>query len=372
MSYGLYIHVPFCRTKCPYCAFASVTGGGRIMERYCTTVARELELRCRGPFGRNPGTIYIGGGTPSLLPPSLISTVLADVSLSDTVEFTVEANPESVTPGWLDGVLGIGANRISIGVQSLDEKVLDSLGRIHTPERAVSSVRDARRAGFPSISVDLMFGVPGQTMSAWSETLGRIVELEPDHVSAYSLGIEEDTVFFEKRRNDGLDIPSPEETAEMYFLLNEVLGSNGYARYEISNFAKPGHECRHNRGYWDFTPYLGVGASAHTFDGVKRCWNERDPLLYMRRIEETDTAVTGSETIDESTRGMEELMLSLRTGMGFDFGKIRGANRTAEEKILDFVSSGLLRYRGDATVVLTDRGAVVADEIIAEIACEYV
>jgi len=340
------------------------------VNRYCGTVSRELELRRKGPFERNPETIYIGGGTPSLLPPSRINTVLANVSLNDTVEFTVEANPESVTPGWLDGILGIGADRISIGVQSLDERVLGSLGRIHTPEQAVSSLKDARRAGFPSVSVDLMFGVPGQTMSTWSETVRRIVELEPDHVSAYSLGIEEDTVFFEKRRNDGLDIPSPEETAEMYFLLNELLDPNGYVRYEISNFAKPGHECRHNSGYWDFTPYLGVGASAHTFDGTERCWNERDPFLYMKRIAGEGVAVTGSEIIDESTRGLEELMLSLRTMRGFDLRKVRGANRAVEEKILDFVSSGLLRYRGEATVVLTDRGAVVADEIITEIACE--
>ena len=209
MPYGLYIHLPFCRCKCPYCNFASITGAEDIMERYTDTVALEFRHRNFGPFEGNPLTIYVGGGTPSLVPAFFIKKIISDTdtvqvfSPQKDVEFTVEANPESicqtdpVNERWLDDILEAGANRISIGLQALNDNILRNLGRLHNTKQAVLSVTHARQAGFTNISIDLMFGVPGQTIEIWKQTLEEVLELQPNHVSGYSLSVEEDTEYYE-------------------------------------------------------------------------------------------------------------------------------------------------------------------------------
>ena len=289
MSYSLYIHLPFCKKKCPYCSFTSITGAEKVMEQYADAVALEIKRRKREVYGGIPATIYIGGGTPSLVSSGYIKNIVREfthdiIGKNGTFhEFTVEANPESIKERWLDGVLGAGANRISIGIQSLDNGILSRLGRIHDVKQAVLSVSDSRRAGFENISVDLMFGVPGQTIEIWKRTVEGVLALKPEHISAYSLNVEEDTEYYWMMQNEGLFIPEPAETADMYILMCEMFEKEGLLRYEISNFARAGCECSHNQSYWNFSHYLGVGASAHSFYGNIRSWNENDPLQYMKR-----------------------------------------------------------------------------------------
>ncbi|MCD6308922.1 MAG: radical SAM family heme chaperone HemW, partial [Candidatus Latescibacteria bacterium] len=328
MSWGLYIHIPFCIQKCPYCGFVSVTGADDLMEAYVTALVTELNNRTGGVFPGEPATVYVGGGTPSLLPVPLFRTLFESLPRDSMVECTVEANPDSLFSGdavhkyWLDEARDAGVNRISIGVQSLDDVILSTLGRIHTSRQAEDAVRRARAAGFENLSIDLMFGVPGQTMCAWRDTLERCIDMRPDHVSAYSLGIEEDTPYFERMSKGGLSLPDPEETADMYETAVEILGDAGLSPYEISNFARPGGECLHNSAYWDFSPYMGIGASAHSFDGSMRSWNITNPAGYIRAVEAGETPCEGFEMLDGKTRAEETIMLSLRTKRGLDLAEL--------------------------------------------------
>lgn len=371
MPYGLYIHLPFCRRKCPYCNFKSITGREDIIDSYTDAAALEIKHRSIGVFTGTPQTVYIGGGTPSLVPAQTIQKILQNISIDAVSEFTVEANPESITGQWLDGMLETGANRISIGVQSLDGSILRNLGRLHNTKQAVSAVESSRKAGFTGISVDLMFGVPGQTMSIWKRTLEGILELQPEHISGYSLSVEEDTIFYEMKRNEGLNIPESGKTADMYGVMNEMLEKEGLLRYEISNFARPGHECKHNLGYWNFTPYLGIGSSAHTFDGIIRSWNEPDAVKYIKNCVRKNESITGKEVIDTQKRAIETVMLSLRTVHGLDLLEIEELNADAgkalKNKIAILIESGFLKSDNDDRIILADKGIVLADEIIADI-----
>lgn len=374
MTYGLYIHLPFCKSKCPYCSFASVTTSDiNIIEEYAGAVAFELLHRHRGIFEGNPKTVYIGGGTPSLIPAFLIQNIVQDISCSPLQEFTIEANPESIDEQWLDDVLEAGTNRISIGVQSLDDEILTTLGRFHDTKHAMESIVLVRKAGFTNVSVDLIFGVPGQTMNTWKQTLARILELEPDHVSGYCLSVEEDTVFYKMASSGGLQIPNQEETADMYCVMCELLDKSGLLRYEISNFARAGYECKHNMGYWTFTPYLGIGSSAHSYDGKVRSWNESDPVSYIDDCVIKGEATSGYEVIDERTHIFETVMLSLRTVNGLDMRQISvtdtDTGNKLDNKIHDLTESGFLTVNKKGHIVLTNRGAVLSNEIIAEIVC---
>ena len=371
MPYGLYIHLPFCRSKCPYCNFKSITGREDIIDSYTDAAAFEIKHRSIGIFSGAPQTVYIGGGTPSLVPAHAIKKIIQNTSIDSICEFTVEANPESITGQWLDGILEAGANRISIGVQSLDDGILRNLGRLHNTKQAVSAVESSRKAGFTGISVDLMFGVPGQTMSLWKRTLEGILELQPEHISGYSLSVEEDTIFYRMKHDEGLDIPKPGKTADMYGVMNEMLENEGLLRYEISNFARPGHECKHNMRYWNFTPYLGIGSSAHTFDGNIRSWNEPDAVKYIKNCFGRNESITGNEVINTQKRAIETVMLSLRTVNGLDILEIEGLSsetlKALTNKLATFTESGFLITNNDGRVVLTDKGIVLADEIITDV-----
>jgi len=374
MSYGLYIHIPFCRRKCPYCGFASITAGDEMTVRYAEAVALELQRRCTGIFGGYPRSIYIGGGTPSIMPASCLKTIIERFLPVTDVECTAEANPESLDDSWLAGIRELGVNRISIGAQSLDDSILKTLGRIHTSRQARESVRRAHRAGFNAISVDLMFGVPGQTMRIWQETLDGVLDLQPDHISCYSLNVEEDTVYFDKVRNHELFLPDPAAVSEMYVYMTELLEKNGLLRYEISNFAHPGYECLHNQGYWDFTPYLGVGASAHSFDGSTRSWNESSPGIYIERSVTTADTISGYEVLDGNKKILELVMLALRTRDGLSLDRIISLYPAAEEKlrkkIHELMSGGFLEEYKKEHVRFTTRGIIISDEIISEIVSE--
>jgi oxygen-independent coproporphyrinogen III oxidase len=373
MNYGLYIHLPFCRRKCPYCSFISITHAEKMMESYAEAVYTEITLRSAGIFSGSPQKLYIGGGTPSMFPAGYIEKILSGVSLLDTTECTVEANPDSLTVEWLERLLKRGINRISIGIQSLDDAILSHLGRLHTARQAVTSVAMARRAGFHNLSTDLMFGVPGQTIKKWEDTLKRILELEVEHVSCYSLSMEEDTEFYTLALQDKLSLPDPAETSDMYLLAVDILTGNGFCQYEISNFARPGYECKHNLGYWNFTPYMGTGASSHSFDGNNRRWNVSDPAEYVKRCASGKDPVQGSEVIDSRKRGLEKLMLSLRVSGGLNMNELRDDPLTGNslaEKMELMIKNGFMEHAG-GNIRLTVRGKVIADEIISEIAADF-
>ncbi len=371
MPFGLYIHVPFCRTKCPYCSFSSVPGTESLFDSYATAASLEIKRRMQGTFAVTPDTMYIGGGTPSLFTPDLIQRLVEHAIADFSGEFTIEANPDSVSESWLDGMLETGANRLSIGVQSLDDTILGNLGRIHTSAEAVRSVDLARVAGFSNISVDMMFGVPGQSLRVWRQAIEDVLILEPDHLSCYSLGIEEDTEYFRRFEDGDLDIPGAEETTDMYLLMIEFLENNGFVQYETSNFARRGHECQHNKLYWNFTPYLGIGSSAHSLDGEVRSWNVVSPGEYIERILRGAPAIEGRETIDAEKRLIETVMLSFRTRSGLALETLRNLSRGKKHSVATRIDAlavaGYLDTAENEVLKLTPRGLAIADEIIAEL-----
>ncbi len=370
MAYGLYIHIPFCASKCPYCSFASYPSSEKLIPSYIDAVEHELAGREMSIFGPSPRTLYIGGGTPSTVPAEYLASLLRHISLENTIEFSVEANPESVSSSWLETMRSRGANRISIGVQSLDGGVLAALGRIHSADEAVNAVCRAKNAGFKNISIDLMFGIPDQTFPVWRETLERAIDLEVDHVSCYSLGIDEDSEYFRRMAANDLDLPEPELTFEMYALMRDMLENAGFRRYEISNFSKAGFESKHNSAYWDFSHYLGVGSSAHSYDGARRFSNIAHPEDYIRMIGATGCALAESEAVDSGTAAVELFMLSLRTEKGLPETALSGVPENSRADVRGMVNSmcetGLLTKR-DGAYILTDCGVMIADEIIAEL-----
>lgn len=374
MPFGLYIHVPFCRTKCPYCGFSSVPGTESLFDSYANAASLEITRRMQGTYAGTPDTMYIGGGTPSLFSPDLIQRLVKHAIADFSGEFTIEANPDSISEAWLDGILETGANRLSIGVQSLDDTILRNLGRIHTSDEAVRSVSLAKATGFSTISVDLMFGVPGQSLRVWRQTIEDVLALEPDHLSCYSLGIEDDTEYFRRFEDGDLIIPGAGETTDMYLLMVEFLENNGFVQYETSNFARCGHECRHNQLYWNFTPYLGIGASAHSFDGAVRSWNVVSPGEYIERILRGIPATESRETIDAEKRLIETVMLSLRTKSGLALNTLRnmsrGKKRSVATKIDALAAAGYLNTAENDVVKLTPTGFAIADEIITELLAE--
>lgn len=377
MSYGLYIHIPYCRRKCPYCAFSSVTGADESdYRRYFESLKIEYSARsAAAPFSSPPSTIYIGGGTPSLIPADIVCTFLSPLITTYLTECTIEANPDSFTDSWASLMIDYGVTRLSIGVQSLDDTILATLGRLHDAASARKAAETARKSGIQSLSIDIMFGVPGQSLSQWRDTVKGVLELGPDHISAYSLNVEEDSVFYEMKHAGGLHLPDEEETADMYSCLNELAQEYGISRYEISNFSRPGHECRHNIGYWNRSPYIGIGASAHTFDGAKRTWNSKDPELYIETVSTSlGFASDGSEIITDRTAMIETVMLSLRTSRGLSPVSLKQlhqySNGSTEPIIESFTTMGLVITQHDGALVLTQQGAVLSDEIIEDILSE--
>lgn len=316
---GLYLHIPFCSAICPYCDFAVLTGGLERRERFTEHLIREIELWSSDLPAAD--TIYLGGGTPSALSPEQLGRILEP--LPDAWIF-LEANPEDVTPESVQAWRNLGVQTLSLGIQSFDAQALSFLGRRHSSEQARRSVELAREAGFHTVALDLIFGLPGQTAEDWQQTLKTAVSLQPDHISCYQLTIHEGTPFgFRLER--GKLTEAPEETqAELFLLTHSFLRDAGWPGYEVSNFARtPDHQSRHNRKYWDHTPYLGLGPSAHSFDGRRRWWNERKIKPYEARIDLGERPIAGSEELNTEDLALEAVMLGIRTVEGIDLERFR-------------------------------------------------
>jgi oxygen-independent coproporphyrinogen-3 oxidase len=322
---GLYVHVPFCSTLCPYCDFAVNLGTEPRRSRFVDLLLTEIALRGTpaGPFD----TLYFGGGTPSLLPASALRRVVETLSdlewLSAGCRVFLEANPEDVNDASLAGFREARVSTLSLGVQSLDPESLRFLGRGHTKDEGASAIALSREGGFETVSVDLIYGIPGQTEERLRKDLEAAVALGPDHFSCYQLTVHERTVFGRRKREGLFEEASETAQSALFRLTHQVLESAGYEAYEVSNFARaPEHRSRHNQKYWVHAPYLGLGPGAHSFDGRTRAWNERSFFDWERRLRQGEIPIAGSEELSSEELLLETLMLRLRTREGIDLDDI--------------------------------------------------
>lgn len=416
----LYIHIPFCVRKCNYCDFLSFPAGKEIVERYVRALEEEIRRTGEAVYGQNgrpgetvygqngrpgekvysqngrpeeavygragggktevrPGsapkisTVFVGGGTPSVLEPeqirSLFSCLRESFLLEADAEISMEANPGTLNREKLSACREAGINRLSLGLQSADDGLLQTLGRIHTWEQFLYNYQDARQAGFRNINIDLMSSLPGQSLENYVETLETVTALEPEHISSYSLILEEGTPFFaseEIRRQ----LPDENTDREMYEKTKEVLHEKGYKRYEISNYAKPGFACRHNLGYWDEVPYLGLGLGASSYYKNARFSNETDIRTYMENPFVPFLGRNDYECCDEKSRMEDYMIFGLRKMAGVSLSRFEKEFGTAAEEIYGgvidrYVGMGLLVLEGDR-LRLTDAGIDVSNRIFED------
>lgn len=365
---GLYVHIPFCKRKCNYCDFCSYADSIDLnLEPYVSALISEAE-QYRRDKKIKIDTVYFGGGTPSLLPPAVLEHVLVRVSdifdISGTAEVTLEANPATFDKDKLVAYKALGVNRISVGLQSIHENELKKLGRIHTPEQIYSSYKCIRDVGFDNVNLDLMYGIPEQTENSFASTLDAVIALEPEHVSAYGLIVEEGTPFYLERKT--LSLPDEDTECAMYYMAAERLSCAGYRHYEISNYAKHGMESRHNLKYWRAEEYIGLGVSAYSYFEGKRYGNARTLSSYLS----TQTPAE-SEVLTRKDEMYEYAMMRLRLIEGISLADYRsrfGADFTrGRESIIErFLSLGLLSVSEDS-LSLTERGFYLSNTILAEI-----
>lgn len=370
-SKGLYIHIPFCKSKCSYCAFYSEPIDRHDPERLMRAIHKELsqaDTNC-------VRTVYIGGGSPSSLPGSLLCDLvraITDRRSGKICEFTIECNPGQTNPAMLDSLHRLGVNRLSFGAQSFIAEELQCLGRSHTAEAVEAAVHQARDAGFENISLDLIFAICDSTQSSWQESLDKAIALNPEHISAYALTLEAGTPLakaVEKGRYSAID----EDTDRaMYEQAIDTLTGAGYEQYEISNFAKPGYKCRHNLGYWQNRPYIGIGPSAASSSGISRTQNICDIVAYVDAVEAGRSPVSESVQISRLDRICETAVLNLRTRDGIDvqkFKQVTGYDPTLlfAEPIGKLREQGLLNFTQDR-IFLTKTALPVADYVLCDFA----
>ena len=356
----LYVHIPFCARICPYCAFYKARANHSETQRFCEAAVRELSQKS-AEFDLAPETIFFGGGTPTALTTAQLESLLRgfheQLDLSGLVEWTMEANPGSVAARKAEVLKRFGVNRISLGVQSWDDALLKVLGRGHNANQAEESFRILRAAGFSNINVDLMFGLPGQTVEQWRPTLEKTIALRPEHVSTYCLTYEEDTEFF-LRHSRGEYREDSDADAEFFEMTMSILEEAGYEHYEISNYARPGFSSAHNRSYWSGEDYLGVGPSAFSTVGTKRWQNIADYREYADRLFDRRPTVDRTEELTAEMKRTERIALSLRTRDGVSEAILQPFAKETDE----FVQLGLLR-QSNGNFVLTRAGKSLADSV---------
>lgn len=371
-SLGIYLHVPYCRSRCGYCDFNTYTaeelGGAGSRADWADNAIAELALadRVLGPDRPAVSTVFVGGGTPTLLPPADLVRVLGEIErrfgLAPDAEVTAESNPDSIAAGGLAELRAGGFTRISFGMQSADPAVLRVLDREHTPGRVQAAVAEARAAGFGSVSLDLIYGTPGESTESWRRTLTAALSAEPDHVSAYSLIVEPGTRLAARMRRGDLPEPDEDDLADRYLLTDEVLSAAGYAWYEVSNWARTAADrCRHNLAYWRGGTWWGIGPGAHSHVGGVRFWNVKHPTAWAGRLAAANSPGYAREVLDAETRRIERVLLELRLADGLALAVLTESERGRLERM-----SGLVEIHGDRAV-LSLRGRLLADGVVRDL-----
>jgi oxygen-independent coproporphyrinogen-3 oxidase len=360
---GLYVHVPFCKTKCPYCDFTSRTTLSSIPD-WLKAIKREI-LLYRDRFSRFD-SLYLGGGTPSLLSDhdlsDLLQSLRSSFSIAGDAEFTMEMNPDDVTKDQVSILRDLGVNRVSLGVQSFDDRDLHFLKRRHTADQAVKALDVIKAAGFAKVGLDLMYGLAGQTESTWIKTLEQAASFRPEHLSCYQLTIHESTPFWDLQVKGEIKRLTEEEESAFFMLTSSFLQEQGYLHYEVSNFARgKDNRCRHNLKYWKRTPYLGLGPSAHSYQDGIRWWNFRDLEGYCSALEQGNPPVAESETLTAEQAYLETILLGFRTREGVDREIFRG--REGTEEVLRHLRQAGVVEDFEGKVVPTVKGFLVADSL---------
>ena len=347
--FGVYLHIPFCSRRCDYCAFATWSDRHHLQDAYLDALAAEIEREIASgmPIA---SSVFVGGGTPSLVDPERLGKIVASIPIVDGAEITIECNPESVTNEHIAAYLSAGVNRLSFGVQSLSADVLRSLGRDHDPDTVVRAVGIARSGGIKRLNLDLIYGGAGETLNDWRQTIEQVVTLKPDHVSAYALTIEAGTPL----ADDPSRHPDDDDQADKYLLANELLSDAGFVNYEISNWAKSGQECEHNLLYWRQGNYRGFGCAAHSHQDGRRWWNVRTPDRYIELVASNEGVESSSEDLDPERQRVEGLQLSLRTREGVP-------RESLSESDIDLLDS-LIVVSGE-TIRLSTEGRLLANEV---------
>lgn len=378
--FGIYVHVPFCATRCGYCDFNTYTPSelvpspslrspqiGATTEGWLTAVCIELELAAKSVGARSVNTVFVGGGTPSLLGSSGLASVLdairANFELADGAEVTTEANPESTSPQLFGELRASGFTRISLGMQSVAPHVLATLDRVHSPGRPLRAAAEARAAGFDHVNLDLIYGTPGETDDDLRRSVDAAIDAGVDHVSAYALVVEDGTAMGRRVRRGELPAPDDDVNARRYELLDARLSAAGLQWYEVSNWSRPGGECRHNLGYWDGGEWWGAGPGAHGYVGSTRWWNVKHPNAYAKSLADGVLPVADSEELTAADRHTEDVMLRLRLRQGLPVGVLTDAEAA---RATVAVADGLA-VRHDDRLVLTDRGRLLADAVVRDV-----
>jgi putative oxygen-independent coproporphyrinogen III oxidase len=358
---GLYVHVPFCLTRCGYCDFNTYAGIDHLQGGYVSALIGEAELHRPVWDGVAFVSVFFGGGTPTTLPVATLAGLLGRLrdafDIREAAEITAEANPDTLDEPYLEALRAAGVNRLSIGVQSFDPAVLAALERIHGPASARAAFAAARAAGFEDVNVDLIYGAHGETPESWSWTLEEAIALGPDHVSAYALTIEPATLLGRKVAAGLVPAPNSDLQADMYESACELLRRAGFEHYEVSNWAKPGHRCVHNTGYWEGRPYLGLGAGAHSYRDGRRWWNLRPPWAYMRAVAAGKIPLGGEEWLTDEEQRLERLLLGLRLSKGIP------AQWVDERQVSKYLSAGLVKRR-KGRLALTEPGLFLANDVV--------
>jgi oxygen-independent coproporphyrinogen-3 oxidase len=373
---GIYIHIPFCKSKCIYCDFYSTTTLEK-SKRYVKAIKIESEQRkCYLNSDTEINTIYFGGGTPSLLSPEELCSTLDHIKLlfkvSDNAEITLEGNPDDLNEDFLLAIRKGGFNRLSMGIQSFNDDRLKFIRRRHSSEMAKTAIKNARKAGFENISIDLIYGFPNETLDDWKKDIDSALKLSPEHISAYALMFEEGTHLWKMLHTNQIEEIDEELSLKMYETLIEQLESAGYQHYEISNFCKPNYHSRHNSSYWEGTPYIGIGAAAHSYDGTTRQWNPDSLDEYLKGIE-NNTPIFEKELLTPDQKYDEYIMTGLRTYKGISLKNIEkhyGTDKAVycRKNALPHIETGHLEFNSQTQVLrLTRKGIFVSDYIISDL-----
>ena len=371
---SFYIHIPYCLKRCGYCDFNTYTPSElkgpdlkSVSEHYIDAALKEIELAHMTVGDAEVPSIFFGGGTPSLMPASELTRVIAEIrkrfTLNADAEITIEVNPDSVTKSFLAQMRSSGANRISMGMQSAVSHVLQVLDRTHNPDNVVNAVTDARAAGYDHINIDLIYGSPNESMLDWQSSVQSALSLPIDHISAYALIVEKGTKLAAQVSRGELQIPADEETAEKYLYADNEFQKAGFDWYELSNWSKPGGKCRHNMAYWDGSMWWGVGPGAHSYFDNRRWWNVKHPSSYQQKLAKGESPVLSDELLTEQNRFDEYLMLQIRMREGIPHQKLNEKQISAAHPFLE--SKHLDPQQWSAGVLaLTQQGRLIADRIV--------